>query len=187
MARQPDLHIGARVVPGGVVPEPANPTEWLLVGRALIAQVRSDYGLPAGANTLAVGWTNVEGLEARRFVGASRALRARAAVPHPTPHLQAPRCNHLFLDHAEQDVGNAFLDALGQARAEVRDGDWLRIFVSHGSGPCGACSQGLGDRQVEPGVLGQLSQRHAGLTITVGWPRAGGQLGFMILQDGARL
>lgn len=187
MARKPDDQIGQRVVAGRAVPEPTNPAEWLLVGRALVAQVRARYGLPAGADTIAVGWTNVEGLEAERFVGGSRTLRARAAIPHPAPHVQSPRSNHLFMDHAEQDVANAFLDGVSGAGATVLDGDWLRIFVSHGKGPCSACAQGLGDRQVDPGVLGQLSRRYPGLTVTVAWPKNAGELGVMILQDGARL
>jgi hypothetical protein len=101
--------------------------------------------------------------------------------------VQSPRSNHLFPDHAEQDVANAFLDGVSGAGAMVLDGDWLRIFVSHRKGPCSARAQGLGDRQVDPGVLGQLSRRYPGLALTVAWPKKAGELGFTILQDGARL
>ena len=187
MARSPDLQIGQRVVPGRLVPEPGCAKEWLLVGQALIAQVRHEHSLPASVDTLAVGWTNVDGLEARRFIGGSRAPRARAALPNAAPHLQAPRVNHQFVDHAEQDVGNAFLDAVAGARVEVRPYHWLRIYVTKASGPCSACKQGLDNRLVSPGVLGQLTRRHPDMTVTVAWPQPGGKLGNMILQNGERL
>jgi hypothetical protein len=187
MARSPDLQIAQRVVPGRPVPEPAGAVEWRLVGEALIDQLRHEHGLPANIDTLAVGWTNVDGLEAWRFIGGSRAPRTRAALPNAAPHLQAPRVNHQFVDHAEQDVGNAFLDTVTGARARVRPYHWLRIYLTKASGPCSACTQGLDNRLVAPGVLGQLTQRFPDLTVTLAWPRPGGQLGHMILQNGERL
>ncbi|MBX3635944.1 MAG: hypothetical protein KF683_11260 [Rubrivivax sp.] len=170
------------------MPQPQSAAQWLAIGQALLAQLRSQYGLAEGAHTLAVGWTTVPGLEAQRFVGASRALRETALLPSPTAHLQAPRSNAQFLDHAEQDVANAFIDAVAAARLREAqlEGQALRIFVSHARGPCSACAQGVHERQVEPGVLSALSRRYPGLTVVVAWS-AGGALRHLMLQDGVRL
>ncbi len=178
----------ARVAPGRPVPDPANAADWLAIGRAVLAETRRLYGIPAAAQTVAVGWTGIEGLEDQRFVGASRSIRAAVPLPVPTEHINAPRANAQFLDHAEQDVANAFIDALEDLPSRPPlDGEWLRIYVSHGKGPCAACAQGLDERQVAPGVLGQLSRRYPGLTVVLAWETAGGRLHHMILQDGVRL
>lgn len=180
--------IAALVVPGRRVPNPANPCQWLELGRALTAEVRAQYGIAAQAHTVAVGWTSVDGLVGERFVGASRTIRAAVPLPHPTPHIVSPRANAQFLDHAEQDVANAFIDAAeGANLATGLEHHWLRIFVSHARGPCSACAQGLDADDVAPGVLGQLSRRYADLTVTLAWEMASGSLGFVILQGGQRL
>lgn len=181
---EPELSLPA----GRPVPRPRDPAHWLAIGRALLAWARREWSLVPGADTLAVGWTTVPGLEGQRFVGASRKLRALAWLPMPSPHLQAPRSNAQFLDHAEQDVANAFIDAAQDSRTPSSrlEGEALYIFVSHASGPCAACAQGLHERQVEPGVLSALSRRYPGLTVVVAW-EAAGRLRFLMLQDGLRL
>jgi len=180
--------LAARVVPGHPVPEHGDAAGLLAVGRALIQQARTEYGLPLRRHTVAVGWTGVDGLATRRFVGASRELRALAALPTPVPHIEAPRSNAQFLDHAEQDVVNGFIDALSALRPQPPlDGEWLRVFISHARGPCSACAQGLSDPHVAPGVLGQLSERYPGLTVTLAWENDQGQLGWLLVQGGSRL
>jgi hypothetical protein len=47
--------------------------------------------------------------------------------------------------------------------------------------------QGLTDRQMDPGVLAQLSRRFPGLTVTLLWVSEGGRLHHAILQGGERL
>lgn len=185
---RPTASLAARVLPGRQVPQPANAADWLAVGRELLAQVRSEYGIPASAQTVAVGWTGIDGLDTRRFVGASRSIRGRAHLPTPVDHINAPRHNAQFLDHAEQDVANGFIDALEALRPRpALDGEWLRIFVSHRKGPCSACAQGLDERLVDPGVLGQLSRRYPGLTIVLAWETEGHGLHHMMIQGGVRL
>jgi hypothetical protein len=176
----------SRVMPGHAVPEPANPADWLAIGRTLLAQTRREFGIPDSAHTVAVGWSGIDGLNRRRFVGASRTIRAAVHLPVPIDHINAPRDNALFLDHAEQDVANAFIDALNDLRIKPRiEGEWLRIFVSQR--PCAPCVQGLADRQVDPGVLGQLSRLHPGLTVVVAWETGESRLHHMVIQNGERL
>lgn len=175
-----------RVIPGHAVPQPANPADWLAIGRTLLAQTRREYGIPESAHTVAVGWTGIDGLNARRFVGASRKIRAAAHLPIPIDHINAPRDNALFRDHAEQDVANAFIDALNGLRHKPRvEGAWLRIFVSQR--PCSPCVQGLDERHVDPGVLGQLSRLYPGLTVVVAWETREYALHHLVIQNGERL
>src|SRR5215207_7142535 len=104
--------IADRLVRGSAIPRATKPAQWIELGRALNAEVRSQYGLGPSIHTVAVGWTSVPGLEAQRFVGASRRIRERSVLPSPAPHINAPRTGYQFIDHAEQDVANAFIDAL---------------------------------------------------------------------------
>jgi hypothetical protein len=175
----------ALVVPGHAVPQPANQQDWRDIGKALLEEARKQYGISKLAQTVAVGWTGIDGLAYRRFVGASRTIRAAIALPVPIDHINARRNNAQFVDHAEQDVANAFIDALnGLQHKPALDGEWLRIFVSQR--PCSPCVQGLGHRHVPPGVLGQLSRLYPGLTVVLAWEQKD-RLHNMILQDGVRL
>ncbi|MBP0593945.1 hypothetical protein J8I87_30565 [Paraburkholderia sp. LEh10] len=175
----------SRVMPGHAVPQPTSPTDWLAIGRALLAQTRREYGIPDSAHTVAVGWTGIDGLSARRFVGASPTIRATTRIPDPTDHINAPRENAAFRDHAEQDVANAFIDAMDSLPHKPHtDGEWLRIIVSQR--PCSPCVQGLNERLVAPGVLGQLSRLYPGLTVVVAWEEAH-RLQHLLIQNGIRL
>jgi hypothetical protein len=180
--------IANRVVRGRPIPRPAGPGDWLALGRALNAEVRAQYGLGASAHTVAVGWTSVPGLEAERFVGASRRIREAAWLPTPTPHINAPRTGGQFIDHAEQDVANAFIDALHESghRGDFAS-ETLWIYVTHDKGPCTACMQGLANRLAAPGILAQLSLRYPGLLVQLTWETAAGKLGYLQVQDGERL
>ncbi len=185
---KPSNDIGLRVIPGGLIPQPTGAHQWLEVGQALDAELRAQYGIAAAAHTVAVGWTSIPGLQARRFVGGSRRVRESAALAMPTPHLLAPRSNAQFLDHAEQDVANAFIDAVSALGGQpALDSDWLRIYVSHAEGPCAACAQGLTERQVNPGVLGQLSRLYPALLVHLFWQTTQGKLGSVMIEDGERL
>ena len=181
--------IASELSPSRPPPQPHNPAEWLALGRALDREMRQRWGIDAHANTIAIGWTSVPGLRAHRFLGASQTVRVRAAVPSPTPHVVAPRSNAQFVDHAEQDVVNAFIDAMSGLPRPDRDlsGEFLRIYISHARGPCGACRQGLKSRQTFPGVIADLSRRYPGLSITLAWENRDLALEFMQVQDGERI
>lgn len=77
----------APIVPGRPVPRPTSRDGWLEIGRALISEMRHEYAIPEGLQTIAVGWTDVPGLSGQRFPGASREIRAvtRDSVCSPSP------------------------------------------------------------------------------------------------------
>jgi len=179
--------IDGRVVRGRSIPRASNPAGWLAIARALNADVRSQYGIGATVHTVAVGWTSVPGLESARFVGASSRIRASSDIPSPNPHINAPRSGGLFVDHAEQDVANAFIDALQKHRLSDLESETLWLYVTHQKGPCKACMQGLANRLVAPGILAQLSLRYPGLLIQMTWETADGKLGSLQVQGGERI
>lgn len=181
--------IASELKPGATIPQPFSPPQWLELGDALELEMRRQFNIPASVDTVAIGWTSVAGLTRRRFHGASRIIRESANIPTPLPHILAPTDNAQFADHAEQDVVNAFIDALAQVSRDrsALDGEFLRIYISHGDGPCAKCRQGLNNRQVYPGVLAAFSRRYRGLTVTVTWKNDRGALEFMSLLGGERL
>jgi hypothetical protein len=156
------------VIPGapGAPPAPAPPRE---VGPSDISAMRKKYKIVGAQDTLAVGRCDVEGMEDLTFEGASRSIREETDIPSPTPHAQSPRANPQFIDHAEQDIVNAFIDA-AEARGipdSAMEGKALRIHISNPTGVCSACKQGAAGGAVEAGVLMQLKKRYPGLTIRV--------------------
>jgi hypothetical protein len=164
---------------GGAKPLP--PKE---VGASDIDAMRKKYKILGQQDTLAVGRSDVEGLEDLTFEGASPAIRAEADIPSPTPQAKSPRQNVMFADHAEQDVVNAFIDAVETRGipAEAMEGKALRIHISNPAGVCSACAQGTGGAvSIEPGVLMNLKRRYPGLTIRVTWNKADGSLGGMVV------
>lgn len=188
MAKAP-RDIASELKPGRVVPEPFSPPQWLALGDALDREMRQQFRIPASVDTIAIGWTSVEGLARRRFQGASKVIRESANIPTPQPHVLAPTDNPQFADHAEQDVVNAFIDGLQEVALDRSplDGEFLRIYISHGDGPCTKCRQGLNNRQVYPGILAEFSRRYRGLTVSVAWKNGQQQLEFMSLLGGERL
>lgn len=154
------------------------------VGQNDIAAMRKQFKNLGQQDTLAVGYCDVPGMEDLPFYGASRQIRAKADLPTPTPHAQSPRQNTAFVDHAEQDIVNAFIDAANKRGigADAMEGKALRIHISHPKGVCSACAQGVGGGAVvDPGVLQQLKQRYPGLTIRVTWNKADGSPGHLIV------
>ena len=179
---------GSRAVaPGRPVPAPTSRSEWLRIGRALISEMRQQYAIPEKLQTIAVGWTDVPGLTAHRFIGASREIRAVTVLPSPSMHVVTPRTNQQFQDHAEQDVVNGFIDAVAQLGVDLSrdDGPNLWIFVSQDV--CSACRQGEAGSHVLPGVLMQLSLRHANLMVSVGWENLAGEFGHLAFLAGERI
>jgi hypothetical protein len=179
--------IGNRVVRGRAIPRAGCQADWLAIGRALNADVRTQYGIGPTIHTVAVGWTSIPGLEAVRFVGASRRIRESSWLPMPTPHIDAPRSGSQFVDHAEQDVVNGFIDAVENVQRIRVESETLWIYVTHRKGPCTACVQGLANRLAAPGILAQLSLRYPGLLIQLTWETAAGKLGYLQVENGERL
>jgi hypothetical protein len=178
------------VGPGPLTQSPGTPglaPRRIIVGAQDLAAMRGKYGIGPEQDTIALARTDVPALSHLSFEGASRTIRQTAAVPQPTPHIVSPRSSPHFTDHAEQDIVNHFIDAVNGARLRPSDleGRVLAMHISHPSGVCSACRQGLTGSVVEPGVLLQLSQRYKGLTIRVTWETADGSTRGMVIVGGS--
>lgn len=170
---------------GPAVQPPRSARQWLQTGRTVLQDMRRLHHIPVHLHTIAVGWTDLAGLSAYRFHGASPEVAARHAVLRPTPHIVTPRQNAQFLDHAEEQVINAFLDASYRRRVRiVRQEAGLWIFVS--KEVCSACRQGNDNGDVLPGSLMQLSRRFEDLHIRVGWEDPPGGLKVLSFLAGQR-
>lgn len=171
-------------------PAAATPTlpRRVSVGPQDIAQIRSTYGLPPDADTVAAGATDVPGIQGMRFAAASPQVRAAATtpLPEPTPHIVSPRNNPQFVEHAEQGLANQFIDAVEAAGLDpaALEGRTFAMHISEATGVCGACKAGLADAQVAPGPLRQLSERYPGLTIRITWTDSAGQARALVIVDG---
>lgn len=142
------------------------------IGTEDISALREKWSVPK-TETVAVGKTDVAGLEDLTFVGGSPKVRKEADLPDldeamPNRNIKAPSNNPLFTRHAEEGVLNEFDAAVmqkGLNPEEVKG--TLRLHQSNPSGVCRKCYQGLANDKVPAGVLKQLSQRYPNLTIIV--------------------
>jgi hypothetical protein len=80
----PNASDSGPVAPGRPIPRPTSPTGWLTIGKELMSQMRRQLGVQVDQQTLAVGWTDVPGLKADRFLGASRATTLTCLRPANT-------------------------------------------------------------------------------------------------------
>lgn len=142
------------------------------IGSEDIAALREKWSVPK-TETVAVGKTDVEGLEDLTFVGGSPKVRKEANLPDldvemPDRNIKAPSNNPLFTRHAEEGVLNEFDAAVMQKGLNPEEvTGTLRLHQSNPSGVCRKCYQGLANDKVPAGVLKQLSQRYPNLTIIV--------------------
>ncbi|MED4040364.1 ribonuclease YeeF family protein [Niallia taxi] len=142
------------------------------IGSEDVAALREKWSVPK-TETVAVGKTDVEGLEDLTFVGGSPKVRKEANLPDldvamPNRNIKAPSNNPLFTRHAEEGVLNEFDAAVMQKGLNPEEvTGTLRLHQSNPSGVCRKCYQGLANDKVPAGVLKQLSQRYPNLTIIV--------------------
>lgn len=142
------------------------------IGSEDIAALREKWSVPK-TETVAVGKTDVEGLEDLTFIGGSPKVRKEANLPDldvamPNRNIKAPSNNPLFSRHAEEGVLNEFDAAVMQKGLNPEEvTGTLRLHQSNPSGVCRKCYQGLANDKVPAGVLKQLSQRYPNLTIIV--------------------
>jgi hypothetical protein len=138
-------------------------------GSAELQAVRQRLGASAEAHTVAVGRTNVRGLEAQTFEGASTTIRKQAGnAGLPANHpIQSPNANPLFSGHAEEVLANDFVAAVDRAKIPaVKVQGELFVHISNPSGVCNICAQGLKPGSTVPaGVIRQLSEKYPNLTI----------------------
>ena len=142
------------------------------IGTEDISALREKWSVPK-TETVAVGKTDVAGLEDLTFVGGSPKVRKEADLPDldeamPNRNIKAPSNNPLFTRHAEEGVLNEFDAAVMQKGLNPEEvTGTLRLHQSNPSGVCRKCYQGLANDKVPAGVLKQLSQRYPNLTIIV--------------------
>ena len=137
-----------------------------------LTTVRTRLGVPK-TETVAVGKTNVKGLEKITFEGQSPKVRKEAGLPDldevwRNRNIKAPGQNPLFTRHAEEVLANSFDKAVIEAKIKPEDvRGVLKIHQSNPSGVCRKCIQGLDNDIVKPGVLKQLSLKYPNLRIEV--------------------
>jgi hypothetical protein len=123
---------------------------------------------------LAVGKTDIPGLEGLRFDGGSTKVRRAAELPEildsgGSGDVLAPR--HLpssALDNAEGDVLAKVHDAIVQTNAdpEAVQGT-VNIVQSNKNGVCGGCRAGLRDPSRRSGVIKQFSEEHPNVRVNI--------------------
>ncbi|MCY7783113.1 MULTISPECIES: T7SS effector LXG polymorphic toxin [unclassified Bacillus (in: firmicutes)] len=142
------------------------------IGKADLDALRKKWNVPE-TETIAVGKTDIKGLEDLTFKGGSPKVRKEAGLPDldeimPDRNIKAPGNNPLFTRHAEEGVLNEFDSAV--IKADIKPEDvtgTLRLHQSNPSGVCRKCYQGLANDKVPPGVLKQLSLKYPNLKIEV--------------------
>ena len=136
------------------------------VGPSHIADFRARYNVPT-TDTIAVGRTNVPGLEDLPFEGASPAVRQEAGLPPTIPgEIQSPSQIPRDRKHAEEDLFNQFIRKVEERRLRSSDLEGkLVIHVSNPNGVCSVCRWGLDNPDVRAGVIKQFSKLHPKLTI----------------------
>ncbi|MCD7035990.1 pre-toxin TG domain-containing protein, partial [Metabacillus sp. GX 13764] len=128
------------------------------IGKPEINDLRKQWNVPE-TETVAVGKTDIKGLDNLTFKGGSPKVRKEAGLPDldelmPNRNIKAPAKNPLFTRHAEEGVLNEFDAAVIKAKmdpSEVRG--TLRLHQSNPAGVCRKCYQGLGNDKVLPGEV----------------------------------
>ena len=134
--------------------------------------LRNKLGVPE-TDTIAIGKTNVQGLEGIVFEGQSPKVRREAGLPDldeiwADRNIRSPSSNPQFTRHAEEVLVNAFDRAVIEAGIDPQDVvGVLRIHQSNPTGVCRKCIQGLANDNVPPGILKQLSLKYPNLRIEV--------------------
>jgi RHS repeat-associated protein len=139
-----------------------------------IQVIRTRYGL-SDRNTIAVGRTDIPGLEGQIFEGLSPALRREAGLESlddlygVNRPIQSPNPNPIASRHAEEDILNALarqIDDTGLTAAQL-EGRTVNIHISNTGGVCNTCYQGLGNSTATPGVIRQFSERYPNINIRI--------------------
>lgn len=130
------------------------------------------------ADTIAIGKTDIKGLENIKFYGASPTIRRTAGLPsldeqYPNRAIKAPwdakkRGYGQFTRHAEEGVIAEFevaINNMGIKNNEVKG--TLYIHQSNQDGVCPMCTKGLFDNTEPKGIFKQLTERYPNLKIVV--------------------
>jgi hypothetical protein len=145
--------------PAETLPEPN-------VSPSHIADFRARYRV-AKTHTVAVGRTNVLGLEDVPFDGASPAVWKEAGEPPPPPgKYESPSALDRDRGHAEEGLFNQFDREVKERRLRPSDIEGkLVIHISNPKGVCTYCRSGLDNPDAPAGIIKQFSVDYPKLTI----------------------
>ncbi|XEC94344.1 pre-toxin TG domain-containing protein [Paenibacillus tarimensis] len=142
------------------------------LGKADLDAYRNKLGVPE-TDTVAVGKTDVKGLEDTTFTGGSPKVRKEAGLPDldsamPDRPIKSPSSHPLSTRHAEEGVINEFVEQVEKKGLKSEDViGTLNIHQSNPKGVCSTCIQGISNPNVDPGIFKQLSLKYPNLTIKV--------------------
>ncbi|MGJ7913484.1 hypothetical protein [Neobacillus sp. LXY-1] len=142
------------------------------LGKEELDALRKKWNVPE-TNTIAVGKTDVKGLEGLTFEGGSPKVRKEAGLPdldvsNPNRPIKSSGKIPSATRHAEEGVANQFVDAVEKLGIQPNDVvGTLKLHQSNPSGVCPTCLSGLGNPKKDPGVIKQLSLKYPNLVIEV--------------------
>jgi len=137
-----------------------------------LSNLRRKWEVPE-TDTIAVGKTNVPGLEGKVFEGGSPKVRKEAGLPDldeafPYRKIRSSGKISSATRHAEENVVNDFINAIKEVGLEAEDViGTLKIHQSNPKGVCPTCLSGLGNPAKPSGVIKQLSEMFPKLRIEV--------------------
>ncbi|MED3653558.1 hypothetical protein P4489_04195, partial [Heyndrickxia sporothermodurans] len=142
------------------------------LGKEELDALRKKWNVPE-TNTIAVGKTDVKGLEDLIFEGGSPKVRKEAGLPdldvsYPNRPIKSSGKIPSATRHAEEGVANQFVEAVEKLGIQPNDVvGTLKLHQSNPSGVCPTCLSGLGNPKKNPGVIKQLSLKYPNLIIEV--------------------
>ena len=137
-----------------------------------LSSLRRKWKVPE-TDTIAVGKTNVPGLEGKVFEGGSPKVRKEAGLPDlddafPDREIRSSGKISSATRHAEENVANDFINAIKEVGLEAENvTGTFKIHQSNPKGVCPTCLSGLGNPAKPSGVIKQLSEMFPKLRIEV--------------------
>ena len=137
-----------------------------------LSNLRRKWKVPE-TDTIAVGKTNVPGLEGKVFEGGSPKVRKEAGLPDldeafPDREIRSSGKISSATRHAEENVANDFINAIKEVGLEAENvTGTFKIHQSNPKGVCPTCLSGLGNPAKPSGVIKQLSEMFPKLRIEV--------------------
>ena len=137
-----------------------------------LGKLREKWNVPE-TDTIAVGKTDVPGLEGKVFEGGSPKVRKEAGLPDlddafPDREIRSSGKISSATRHAEENVANDFINAIKEVGLEAENvTGTFKIHQSNPKGVCPTCLSGLGNPAKPSGVIKQLSEMFPKLRIEV--------------------
>lgn len=135
-------------------------------------ELKKDFPDVVNRDTVAIGVTDIEGLNESIFEGASPEIRKGAGLPalNPNRPIQAPYNSNQpgtgqYTRHAEEGVLNEFIVALQSAGINNDVKGTLYIHQSNASGACFQCTLGLIRPNNNQGIFQKFSSMYPNITI----------------------